>query len=315
MEFGAENETERVCQHRHTKPLLISGDVDEKLTETRHLPSSKKHMKLSPTAGAGLCVSLIFVLPFQQALADAQSFSGPQFNNDKKLSEEGEKKKKAGSYVGVFGGNTQSQTAEVLVNGYPFDLIPTDGSFLMGFEVGYTWDMKRLPIETAIGFEGSFLSTEMNGKIIGDEDFVGSLLDTDVVGFHTDMNAATFLLKGQITLDLSRYRARLGRWVTGLRPYFGLGIGGAQLWFRNTETATKDPEALAAASPFNMDQFVGAQQIFGGLEYNVSEKLSVYAEYRKLSFATFSDEVSDFSTSSWVGGVRIRYDARKPKEE
>ncbi len=273
-------------------------------------------MNPSPTAVAALCASLILLaLPVPWASADSASLSHPQLNKDNKLGEEGEKKKKAGSYVGVFGGNTQSQEAELLVNGYPFELIPTDGSFQMGFEVGYTWDMKRVPIETAIGFEGSFLSTEMNGLISGDEAFVGSLLDTDVVGFHTDMNAVTFLLKGQITLDLSRYRARLGPWITGLRPYFGMGIGGSQLWFRNTVTSTKSPAALAAAAPFSMDEFVGAQQVFGGLEYTVSEKLSIYAEYRKLSFATFSDEVSDFSTSSWVGGVRLRYDAQKPKEE
>ncbi len=256
--------------------------------------------------------ALLGVVPVPRSFGDKQSFSGIP---EKKLGEESQSKSKSGSYAGVFGGNTQSQTAAVLVGGYPFELIPTDGSLLMGFEVGYTWDMKRIPVETALGFEGSFLSSEMNGVISGDEAFVGSLLDTDVVAFHTDMNAATFLLKGQITLDLSRYRARLGRWATGFRPYFGMGIGGAQLWFRNTVNTTKNPDSLPTAAPFSMDAFVGAQQVFGGLEYNVNEKLSAYAEYRELSFATFSDEVADFSTSSWVVGVRIRYDARKPKEE
>jgi len=271
-------------------------------------------MRFSPIAMAARCVCLVaaFALPVPRAHADKQSLTGI---NEKKLGEEGETRKKAGSYVGVFGGNTQSQEAEVAIGGYPFDFIPTDGSFLMGFEVGYTWDMRRVPLETAIGFEGSFLSTELNGTIAGDEAFVGSLLDSDVVGFHTDMNAVTFLLKGQVTLDLSRYRARLGRWVTGFRPYFGLGIGGAQLWFQNTVATAKNPDSLPSSAPFSIDEFVGARQVFGGLEYNVSEKLSFYAEYRDLSFASFSDEVSDFSTSSWIGGVRIRYDAQKPKEE
>ncbi|HEY6565418.1 MAG TPA: outer membrane beta-barrel protein [Pirellulaceae bacterium] len=257
------------------------------------------------------CVILFFGSCFG-LFADSQSLSGL---NDNKLGEEGTTKKGAGSYVGVFGGETQSQSADVVVGGYPFELSPSDGSFVMGFEVGYTWDMKRVPLETAIGFEGSFLSTEMNAAIAGNDAFVGSLLDSDVVAVHTDMNAVTFLLKGQITLDLSRYRARLGRWVTGFRPYFGMGIGGSQLWFRDTETTTKNPDSMPTSAPFGMDEFVGAWQITGGLEYAVNEKLSFYAEYRELSLDSFSDEVSDYSTSSWVAGVRIHYDAQKPKEE
>ena len=241
-----------------------------------------------------------------------------------RLGEDTTKKKEYGPYVGAFGGNTQSQSANVTIGGLGFDLQETDGAMLMGIEVGYSWKSKKLPVEFGMEFEGSFMSSEMNGTI--NEDFVGSVTDETAVGtdavfgddsvvsYHTDMNAVMFLLNGSITLDLKRYRARLGKWVTGFRPYFGGGVGGAQLWFRNTTTTTQNPEAVASVAPFSVDQFVLAHQLFGGIEYAVNDRVAFYAEYRTLSLATF-DEVEDFKTSSWIGGIRIRYDKVAPKEE
>ena len=238
---------------------------------------------------------------------------------------EGEKKKSEyGPYVGAFGGNTQGQSANVTIGGAPFKLQETDGSMLMGIEVGYSWKSKKLPVEFGLEFEGSYMSSEMNGVI--EDDFVGSMMDetgvaTDavlgddsVVAYHTDMNAVMFLLNGSITLDLRRYRARLGRWVTGFRPYFGGGIGGAQLWFRNTVTSTKNPDSVASVAPFSVDEFVLAYQMFGGIEYAVNERVAFYAEYRTTTLESFG-EVMDFETSSWIGGIRIRYDKTKEREE
>ncbi len=259
---------------------------------------------------AALAVTL-FALPVSKA--DKQNLG----DLDTHLAEDKNKKKNRRSYVGVFGGNTQSQSAKVTLEGNPFDLRESDSDFLMGFEVGYIWKLKRYPFEVGVEFEGSFLSTELNGS------FGGSLTDpvprpltgSSIVDFHTDMNAAIFSLNGHIALDLYRYRARLGNWVTRLRPYIGGGLGGAQLWFRNTTTTTLDGVSMAGTTPFSTDEFVFAYNYFAGIEYAVNEKVSIYAEYRHLGLEDFdSKTVQDFETSSWVGGVRIHYDKKKPKE-
>jgi opacity protein-like surface antigen len=114
------------------------------------------------------------------------------------------------------------------------------------------------------------------------------------------------MLNGSVTLDLRRYRARIGPYLSRIRPYLGYGIGGAQLWFRNTETVTKDPTKQASVSVFEMDEFVFARQFFAGVEYNVNDRFSIYGEYRKLELEDFGP-ASNFEQESWMAGLRMRY--------
>jgi hypothetical protein len=62
----------------------------------------------------------------------------------------------------------------------------------------------------------------------------------------------------------------------------------------------------SAASPFGIDEFVGAYQFFGGMEVTLTEKLSAYAEFRRLYFAKTND-LRSFSTDVFLGGFHIRY--------
>ena len=127
-----------------------------------------------------------------------------------------------------------------------------------------------------------------------------------LISFRTDLNAVLFMLNGSVTLDLRRYRARIGPYLSNIRPYLGYGIGGAQLWFRNTESVTKDPTKQPSVSVFEMDEFVFARQFFAGVEYNVNNRFSIYGEYRKLELEDFGP-ASNFETESWMAGLRMRY--------
>lgn len=216
-----------------------------------------------------------------------------------------------GNSVSIWGGSTQNQSGKSIIDGTEFDLDDQSSDFIMGIEVDYWWRMKKVPLEVGIGFEGSFLATELAGA----RDF----FDTSVAPpsatsdkYSTDANAAIFLLNAYVALDLYRYRARL-RGLSRLKPYAGGGIGGAQFWFRNA-TSMYDPASTVTTEPFATDQFVFAYKGFAGLEFMVNRKVSVFAEYQHYYFEGLKD-VDPFDTGAWVGGVRIIYDARDELEE
>lgn len=248
---------------------------------------------------------------------------------------EAKAKKKYGPYVGVFGGSSQAQSVNLALtypDGRTFNYRSSDdtGNAIAGFEVGYQWKQKRLPLELGLEFESFFMNSEIRGSLPGEQQlgvatlpppFPGAPPTTVVepyfptadqipsdglVSFQTDLNAVLFMLNGSITLDLKRYRARLGPYLSRVRPYLGYGIGGAQLWFRETQTVTKDPTKSASVSVFEMDEFVFAQQFFAGVEYNINDRFSVYGEYRRLDLADFGP-ASDYRHESWMAGLRLRY--------
>lgn len=249
------------------------------------------------------------------------------------------KKKGGGAYVGVFGGSSQGQSAELAItylNGseFKYDLTNRSGDAMMGFEVGYSWKQKKLPLELGLEFEAFYMTTEITGQLPGENPlnvittvtpppFPGfpetistvtepynpgpNQIPADgLVGFRTDMNGVQFMLNASATLDLRRYRPRIGKYLSNVRPYLGYGVGGAQLWFRNTTTTVKDPQKAPSVSVFEIDEFVFAKQFFAGVEYNINNRFSVYAEYRKLSLEDF-DVVSDYETETWIAGIRLHY--------
>jgi opacity protein-like surface antigen len=162
----------------------------------------------------------------------------------------------------------------------------------------------------SLEFEGSFLNTELNGR--ADEATLASLAADGLAAYHTDLNAVFFMLNGHISLDLWRYRARIGKVLAGMRPYVGGGIGGGQLWFRNTFTQSKnqftgvDTTTTASISPFAVDEFISAWQWYAGLEYSWQDKYSLYAEYREFHFGEL-EEVTDLIAKGWSLGFRYRY--------
>jgi opacity protein-like surface antigen len=216
-------------------------------------------------------------------------------------------KKKYGPYVGVFGGATTGHDGDTVLGAFDYDLADADGSAVFGIEVGYSWRTRYL-LEFAVEFEGLFSSSQLDTTFGSGN--TGSPAMGDVATASADLNYAAFMLNGVVNLDLRRLQPRIGRFVTRFRPYFGLGIGGAQVWYRNQSVATFGDLAgiptAPTSSPFLIDEFVLATQLFGGLEVRVNDKVGFYAEYRQLMLSKL-DELTDYSTEMWLGGIRVRY--------
>ena len=178
-----------------------------------------------------------------------------------------------------------------------------------GLEVGYSWRTKYL-MEFGLEFEGLFASSELNTAYSPSKSGAYSPALGDVATAAVDINYAAFMLNGVVTLDLRRLRPRIGTFLPKLRPYFGGGIGGAQVWYRNQRTSTfGDIAGIATApttTPFSLDEFVFAYQVFAGLEFMINSKVGIYGEYRRLMFEKLN-ELTDFENTMWLGGVRIRY--------
>jgi opacity protein-like surface antigen len=243
-------------------------------------------------------------------------------------------KKKYGPYVGVFGGANNSQLGNVSIGGFKYSLNDRDNSAVFGFEVGKTWRAKKAPIAFSMDFEGSFMQTELSGALdpavaagprgAAPPPVTNPLLavaptttptlpsDSTVAAYTADMNAAFFMVNATVSLDLWRYRARLGKFIAGLKPYIGGGFGGGQIWFRESYSISlaqqDDPTStvLPSASPFVIDEFVSAWQWYGGIEYAWQDKYSVFAEYRQFHLGDLED-MSDFYTKGYTIGFRYRY--------
>lgn len=233
--------------------------------------------------------------------------------------EEEEEESKYGPYVGFFGGASQRQSADMRIDYPATDTLPSrgldylvgdrDGNFLMGFEIGHSW-RTRYFVEWGLEFEGLFSGTEINTGFDGGRNAGKPVGLSDVFTATADMNFAAFMLNGTVNLDLKALRPRIGPIIPKFRPYFGGGVGGAQVWFRNQRVTTFGDTfgvpTSTAASPFNIDEFVFAYQIFGGLEFQLKEKLSLYAEYRWLTLEKV-DVLDNLDFEYVLGGLRWRY--------
>lgn len=222
-------------------------------------------------------------------------------------------KRKFGPYVGVAVGESASQEGKVKIGDRGFGLNDTDGAAIFSMEVGKSWKMKRFPVMASVDVEGTFMSTELNG--ISDDARqaagAGGRLADDTVAYNADMNSLMFTLNGTLALDLYRYRARIGKFAAGFRPYIGGGLGGGQVWFRNASARSRaqfngSGTNSARDTPFSIDEFVNSWNWYVGLEWSWKDQYSIFAEYRDTSFGDL-DQLTSFSTDGYLIGFRYRY--------
>lgn len=217
-------------------------------------------------------------------------------------------KRKFGPYVGVYAGESFGQSGNVRIQNRPFPLNDVNGSAIFGIELGKSWRMKRMPLILSTRFEGTFSQTSLTGSI---GNFNGATVTNDVVSYSADMNSLMFTLGGSVSVDLWRYRARIGKVLAGFKPYIGGGLGGGQVWFRNA-TSRSDSQVnhagtlAPAANPFAIDEFINAWHWYGGLEWAWEDKYSVFAEYRDFHFGDL-DDMTNFNSDGYVFGFRYRY--------
>lgn len=222
-------------------------------------------------------------------------------------------KRKYGPYVGVAVGSSFGQDGDVKVGGRNFQMDDTDGAAMITMEVGKSWKMKRWPLMASVDVEGSFLSTELSGrsKDASLAAGAGGRQADDTVAYNADMNALFFTLNGTLALDLYRYRARIGKFAAGFRPYIGGGLGGGQVWFRNATAQSRAQyngtgTNSARDTPFNIDEFINSWNWYAGLEWTWKDQYSVFLEYRDTHFGDL-DDMTNFSTDGYLVGFRYRY--------
>ncbi len=189
-------------------------------------------------------------------------------------------KRKFGPYVGVSFGETMSQRGSLRTGG---DLKDEDGAAIFSIEVGKAWKWKRLPLMTSLDVEGTFMSTTLTGDTV-----------------EADMNSLFFNLNGTLAVDLQRYRARIGKFAAGFRPYIGGGFGGGQVWFRNARSTNP------ADTPFSIDEFVNSWNWYAGLEWSWKDQYSIFAEYRDFHIGDL-DDLRGYNADGYLVGFRYRY--------
>lgn len=217
-------------------------------------------------------------------------------------------KSKFGPFVGIYAGESFGQQGIAKIQSRNFPVNDLSGSAIFGIQVGRSWKMKRLPLMFSGQLEGTFMSTNLKGSI---GNFNGATITNDVVAYEADMNSLMFTLGGSLSLDLWRYRARIGKVLAGFKPYVGAGIGGGQVWFRNavarSDSQVNHGGTLApAANPFTIDEFINAWHLYGGMEWSWKEHCSVFAEYRDFHFGDL-ENLTSYASDGYVVGFRYRY--------
>jgi opacity protein-like surface antigen len=298
------------------------------LEVTRLMAPLPKSAPILP-ALAALTLALKVLCPVSASAGEIELKSLNTVQNDPAT------KRNYGPYVGVFGGANNSQFGKVRIGGFNYSLDDHDNSTFFGIEVGKTWRSKKFPLAFSLDFEGSFMRTELSGELdpevrsrergtVAPPASTNPLLaptvpstpalptDSTLDAYTADMSTVIFMVNGTLSLDLWRYRARVGKFIGGLKPYIGGGFGGGQVWFRNSFTRSlaqaDDPSSatLADTTPFAIDEFVSAWQWYCGIEYSWEDKYSLFAEYREFHFGEFED-MTDFYTKGYAIGFRYRY--------
>lgn len=197
---------------------------------------------------------------------------------------EPQSKRKFGPYVGISIGDSSGQQGTVRIGNTRSQLKSKGGESVVSLEVGKSWRMKRVPLMFSLDAEGTYMSSSLNSE-------TGLVL--------ADMNSLMFTLNGTLAVDLYRYRARIGKFAAGFKPYVGAGLGGGQVWFRNAAT-------VGTETPFNIDEFISSWNWFAGIEWSWKDQYSVFAEYRESSFGDMQN-LTGYATDGYLAGFRYRY--------
>lgn len=214
---------------------------------------------------------------------------------------EGQEKRKFGPFVSVMAGETLGQNGTAKVAGRNFPVEDIDGSAIFSVEVGKTWNIRRVPVEFSLSAEATFTSTTLQGDVPA-----ANLNNGQISSYETDMNSLIFSLNGTFALDLHRYRARIGKFWGGFKPYVGGGLGGGQVWFRNQKVGVVNQPLPEEEVPFSIDEFINVWNWRAGLEWSWEERYSIFAEYRKTYFGDL-DDLRGFRNDGYLIGFRYRY--------
>ncbi|WP_142524243.1 outer membrane protein, partial [Methylacidimicrobium cyclopophantes] len=186
---------------------------------------------------------------------------------------------KTGLYFGIFGGAAFGMSNGVSALDSP-PLFSAGGratpgtAAVGGVQVGYNFrgialdSSKSYWLQPAAQFEAFYIgqATE-SGSLSGG---VSGVPGVSTYQFGSNLNMGVFLVDG------------VAKFVTpiGLVPYLGGGIGGAYLASSGTSFLAPSGADLLSSGSYSQGAFAGQGLV--GLQYNLSEHWSIFAEYKIL---------------------------------
>lgn len=158
-----------------------------------------------------------------------------------------------GPYIAPFGGVNLYQNEDIA-----FGSLDPEVGWFAGLKIGYLFRDPGL-FKPAVELEGFYNGVE--------SDF-NNLLGTDV-DFSADFHSANIMLN------------LIGKWDLGTwQPYLGMGLGAAHVWLDNPEFEVGDTTFEGSDD----SEWSFAYQGIAGIDYRITERFTVFAEYKALVY-------------------------------
>jgi opacity protein-like surface antigen len=163
-----------------------------------------------------------------------------------------------------------------------------EGGWIAGIKAGYSFETPGV-FRPAAEIELSYLDNELRGSN-GRDSFRGDL-------FHLTLMANAIL-----GIDMGELTGLAG--FSGFRPYIGAGVGVAYSSLRGLsieENGRSRSRGDSSGSSL-------AYQFIGGLEYQLSEYVSLFTDYRYFVIDDIAGgEFGEATQDLWTVGVKINY--------
>lgn len=163
-----------------------------------------------------------------------------------------------------------------------------EGGWIAGVKAGYSFETPGI-FRPAAEIELSYLDNQLRGSSGGDS-FRGDLLHLTIMA-----NAILGIDMGELT--------GLSGW-SGFRPYVGAGVGVAYSSLRGLAISGNGHSSNHGDS----SEVSLAYQMMAGLEYQLSEYVSLFTDYRYFVIDDIAGgEFGEATQDLWTVGVKINY--------
>ncbi len=195
-----------------------------------------------------------------------------------------------GRYVGGFAGAAGNDTATFGGELRDYDLSDEDG-WLLGIEFGYSFNIPA-PVRPSLELEFMYLNNDLNAS------------GPDTLSLRSDLRAFTLMANAALALDLDDHRGHVNDFWANFKPFVGAGFGGVLVRQNNFVVA----DELGINDDFDDSDFSWGWQVFGGIEYALSDEFSLYGEYKHLVIDDFANgDISDSAFDIFAVGFKVQY--------
>ena len=195
-----------------------------------------------------------------------------------------------GRYVGGFAGASSNHGASFRGDLEGQGLDDGDG-WLLGLEFGYSFNVEA-PIRPSIELEFMYLNNDLDAN-------------SPSASLTSDLRMFTLMANAAIALDLADRREHVGDFWANFRPFVGAGFGGVLVRQNNFKFVDDD---LGVIDDWDDSDFTWGWQVFGGIEYALSDTFSIYGEYKYVSLEDFANgDIADASFYLLAFGFKLQY--------